>query len=96
MNSVEGLLGRLVEGIEGNADLRHALDQCVQRLADPGEGLVEIGGDVRQLPLLGARGEAERDPRFKDFFEGLLGRGFGRPLGLDGAGRTPHGRSPPC
>ena len=64
-----------------------------QRLADPGEGLVEVGGDVRQLPLLGVRGEAEGDPRLMDFLEGLLDRGLGRPLGLDGAGRSPRGRS---
>ena len=80
---VEGLLGRLGEGAEGEADLRHALDQLGQRLADPGEGLIEVGGDVRQLSLLGARGEAQRDPRLIDFLEGLLDRGFGRPLGLE-------------
>ena len=60
-----------------------ALVHVGQRLADPGEGLVEVGGDVRQLPLLGVRGEAERDPRLMDFLEGLLDRGLGRPLGLE-------------
>ncbi len=39
-------------------------------------------GDVGQLPLHGARRQAEGDPRLIDFFEGLLGRGFGRPPGL--------------
>ena len=55
---------------------------CIQRLADPGEGLVEVGGDVRQVLPLGVRVEAEGDPRLVDLFEGLLDRGLGRPLGL--------------
>ena len=43
--------------------------------------LRSAGTSVRSS-LLGARGEAEGDPRLMDLFEGLLGRGLGRPLGL--------------
>ena len=59
---VEGLLGRLGDGDEGEADLRHALVHFGQRLADPGEGLVDVGGDVRQLSSrgCGARPSATR------------------------------------
>ena len=67
----------------GKPSLRQALVHVGQRLADPGERLVDVGGDVRQLALLGVRGEAERDPRLMDFLEGLLDRGRGRPLGLE-------------
>ena len=79
---VEGLPRRVGEGAEREAGLRHALEQRVQRLADPGEGLVEVGGDVGQVLPLGVRGEAEGDPRLIDLFEGLLDRGLGRPHGL--------------
>ena len=66
----------------GEADLRQALDQRGQRLADAGKGLIEVRGNVGQLPLPGARRQAEGDPRLIDLLEGLLDRGFGRPLGL--------------
>ena len=55
MNSSRACWGVWDKEAEGEADLRHALDQLGQRLADPGEGLIEVGGDVRQLSLLGAR-----------------------------------------
>ena len=80
---LEGLLGRLRDGDEGEADLRQALVDIGQRLADPGERLVDVGGDVRQLNLLGVRGQAERDPRLMDFLEGLLDRGRRSSLGLE-------------
>ena len=82
VNSSRACRGVWVNGAEREADLRHALEQRSQRLADPGEGLVEVGGDVRQVLPLGVRGEAEGDPRLVDLFEGLLDRGLGRPLGL--------------
>ena len=44
---VEGLLGRPVHGSQGQTDLRNAQDQLIQRLEHPGEGLVEVGGDIR-------------------------------------------------
>ena len=90
---VEGLPRRVGEGAEREAGLRHALEQRIQRLADPGERLVEVGGDVRQVLPLGVRVEAEGDSRLVDLLKGLLDRGLGRPLGSRGAGRTPRGRS---
>ena len=54
----------------GQADLCQALDQRAERLADAGEGLVEVGGDVGQLPLLGVRRQAEGDPRLMRLLQG--------------------------
>ena len=55
---------------------------AAERLANAGEGLVEIGGNVGQLPRLGVRRQAEGDPGLMDFFKGLFDGGFSRPIVL--------------
>ena len=76
---VEDLLGVRSTEVERQADLGHGLDQLQQRLADAGEGLVEIRRDLRQVLALGARGEARGRPGRVDLLEGLLDRRLVRP-----------------
>ena len=82
MNSSSASLG--VRSIAGGVRPTCARDwtSVGQRLADGGEGLVEVGWGRRTAPPSRARRQAEGDPRLVDFLEGLRGRGVGRPPGL--------------
>ena len=57
--------------------------QALQRSRAPAdaEKADEVGRDVGQFSFSG-EGAGEGNPRLIDFFEGLLGRSLGRPLGL--------------